>query len=75
MGIGYELFKLLGVCADWVFGNLWRTLRRKPRKSWTRIWNGDSEKIKDDLDGCGYELFYLMLGGIVIVVVIWIINL
>lgn len=65
---GFHIFKSIGVGADWLVGNLWRKVKGKPAKSYKEIWNGDAKG--DDLDGCGYNLFYVALAFIILIIII-----
>lgn len=69
---GFYLFKTFGVGADWLIGNLLRKLRGRPRKTYKEIWNGDAGD--DELDNSGYNIFYVVIGGIALVLTIVILG-
>lgn len=62
MGLGFKFCFFIGVCVHWIIGNPWRMLRGKPPKTWKQIYGGESDKVKDDLDHAGYDMFHFFVG-------------
>jgi hypothetical protein len=56
---GHYIFQGLGVGADWVVGNLFRRLLKKPTKTYRDIW--DSVETSSN---AWYDTFYWVLGAI-----------
>lgn len=71
-GGGYWLFRFFGVGADWLIGNLWRSIRHKHRKTYKEIWNGDTED--NYMDNAGYNVFYVVIGIFTLVAVIFLLR-